>query len=59
MICILCSLHCSPVDGKLIASGSDDQQIAISDWMRERMVTKFDSGHEMNVFQVSKPRALA
>jgi hypothetical protein len=38
--------------GTLLASGSDDQQIGIWDWARNRLVLTFDSGHKSNVFQV-------
>lgn len=37
--------------GTLIASGSDDLQIIIWDWVREKPVLEFDSGHRANVFQ--------
>lgn len=39
--------------GKLLASGSDDLQVVLWDWTRGKAVSKFDSGHVANVFQVS------
>lgn len=42
-------------DGNLIASGSDDFQVAIWDWVRcgQKPVLSYASGHHGNVFQVS------
>ena len=41
--------------GELIASGSDDLNIAIWDWIKEPKHPKvhYDSGHSSNVFQVN------
>lgn len=37
--------------GTLIASGSDDLQIVIYDWVKQKSFIEFDSGHRSNVFQ--------
>lgn len=37
--------------GDKIASGSDDLQIIIWDWQRQKPLLNFDSGHTENVFQ--------
>ena len=39
--------------GELLASGSDDLHVVLWDWAKGRKLTKFDSGHIANVFQVS------
>ena len=39
--------------GRWLASGSDDLHVVLWDWARGNMVSKFDSGHVANVFQVS------
>jgi WD40 repeat protein len=39
--------------GSILVSGSDDLQIALWDWNREKMLMAFPSGHRNNVFQVS------
>lgn len=46
------TLHFSP-SGDLLASGSDDLDIAIWDWAKHKKVLSYDSGHASNVFQVS------
>ncbi len=38
--------------GDLLASGSDDLHVVQWDWRRGRMVSKFETGHVANVFQV-------
>ena len=38
--------------GELLASGSDDLQIVLWDWQRGAPVSKFETGHVANVFQV-------
>ena len=40
--------HC----GHLLASGSDDLHIVLWDWAKRAVVSKFDSKHVANVFQV-------
>lgn len=37
--------------GTLIASGSDDLQIVVWDWVHRKSYIEFDSGHRANVFQ--------
>lgn len=39
--------------GDLLASSSDDLQIAIWDWAKEKTLITYNSGHRNNVFQVS------
>jgi len=46
------TLHFSP-SGDLLASGSDDLDIAIWDWAKHKKVLSYDSGHASNVFQVT------
>ncbi len=38
--------------GRLLASGSDDLQVVLWDWAKGKVVSKFDSNHVANVFQV-------
>jgi len=38
--------------GDLLASGSDDLHVVLWDWRRGRVVSKFETGHIANVFQV-------
>ena len=38
--------------GQLLASGSDDLHVVVWDWERGRMVSKLESGHISNIFQV-------
>lgn len=38
--------------GRLLASGSDDLHVVLWDWARGCVVSKFDSRHVANVFQV-------
>uniref|UniRef100_A0A0R3UNZ7 WD_REPEATS_REGION domain-containing protein n=1 Tax=Mesocestoides corti TaxID=53468 RepID=A0A0R3UNZ7_MESCO len=38
--------------GHLIASGSDDQRVAVTDFYSGKLITRFHSGHKLNVFQV-------
>ena len=38
--------------GDLLASSSDDLQIAVWDWTKEKTLVTYDSGHKNNVFQV-------
>ncbi len=38
--------------GTLLASGSDDYQVCVWDYARNKLVLAFDSGHKSNVFQV-------
>lgn len=45
------TLHFS-ASGDLLASGSDDLDIAIWDWAKNKKVLHYDSGHSSNVFQV-------
>lgn len=35
----------------MLASGSDDRQIIVWDWLRGKKLFSFDSGHKSNVFQ--------
>lgn len=44
------SLHFNP-SGSLLASGSDDLEIAVWHWERRRKAFSFHSGHRANVFQ--------
>ncbi|KAL3314967.1 DDB1- and CUL4-associated factor 8 [Cichlidogyrus casuarinus] len=37
--------------GDKIISGSDDTKIAMTDWFNQKLLTKFSSGHVLNVFQ--------
>lgn len=39
--------------GQLLSSGSDDLHVVVWDWERGRMVSKLESGHISNIFQVS------
>lgn len=39
--------------GTLLASSSDDLQIAVWDWTKESTKITYDSGHRNNVFQVN------
>ena len=39
--------------GQMLASGSDDLQVVLWDWARGKVLSKFDSNHVANVFQVS------
>lgn len=39
--------------GQLLASGSDDLHIVLWDWARRRMLSKIESGHISNIFQVN------
>ena len=38
--------------GTSLASGSDDLNIVVWDWVHEKPFFTFDSGHRSNVFQV-------
>jgi len=38
--------------GTLLASGSDDLNVVIWNWIRNRPALVYDSGHRSNVFQV-------
>ena len=38
--------------GQLLASGSDDLHVVLWDWAKGRMLTKLESGHISNIFQV-------
>ncbi len=38
--------------GQLLASGSDDLHLILWDWCRGKMVGKYSTGHDSNVFQV-------
>jgi WD repeat-containing protein 42A len=38
--------------GQLLASGSDDLHVVVWDWEQGRMVSKLESGHISNIFQV-------
>ena len=38
--------------GDLLASGSDDLHVVLWDWQRGAAVSRFDTGHHSNVFQV-------
>ena len=52
--CVNC-IHFSH-GGDLLASGSDDLHVVVWDWAKGRKLTKFDSGHIANVFQVRGER---
>lgn len=43
---------CFSSTGNLIASGSDDLKIVLTNWVTEEQVAKFDSGHCLNIFHV-------
>ncbi|VDM00735.1 unnamed protein product [Schistocephalus solidus] len=45
------ALNFSP-SGRLIASASDDQRVAVTDFYKGTLLSKFHSGHNLNVFQV-------
>ncbi|KAL7064753.1 hypothetical protein AAHC03_05311 [Spirometra sp. Aus1] len=45
------ALNFSP-SGRLIASASDDQRVAVTDFYKGSLLSKFHSGHNLNVFQV-------
>ena len=49
--CVNC-INFSP-SGQLLVSGSDDLHVVIWDWVRGRMLSKLESGHISNIFQVS------
>lgn len=49
--CVNC-INFSP-SGQLLASGSDDLQVVLWDWVKGTKMAKFESGHIANVFQVS------
>mgnify|MGYP001795153378 FL=1 len=40
------------ISGDLLASGSDDLDIALWDWSKEKKIMCYESGHSSNVFQV-------
>ncbi|ESO08593.1 hypothetical protein HELRODRAFT_110145 [Helobdella robusta] len=44
------SLHFNE-SGNLVASGSDDLQVVVYDWTKEKEVVKFLSNHSSNIFQ--------
>jgi WD40 repeat protein len=52
--CVNC-IHFSH-GGDRLASGSDDLHVVVWDWAKGRKVTKFESGHMANVFQVRERR---
>lgn len=54
MVIACCSLSCIIFSalGTLLASGSDDLNVVIWNWIRNRPSLVYDSGHRSNVFQV-------
>ena len=38
--------------GDLLASGSDDLNVVVWDWQRQRKAYYYNSGHKSNIFEV-------